>query len=340
MHRTRFINPFAVFGLVLFGVIACDDASIPTQKVITGTAQLSEPSTLPAGSKLQVVLEDISRADIAAQPVADLEQDATQPLHFVLTYNHDLLQAGRRYNLRGRIIDARGQLLWTTDTQLSPATSDTPVTLKLIAVATKPTPQQALFYQCDKQSLLVKIEGESASLFLGERVFALHKMMSGSGIHFQSEEADFWSKGDEAFLTIAGESRQHCTLQPQALSLAAAEGATLWASGNEPPWLLIRQKDDTIALTQAYGADVRTFSNLTEQVNTEQAVQLNATSADQTLTLVIKPTPCVDSMSGKQFPLTLNLELGDTKLDGCGQPLSGSTIPSNHFPAAQSVDTK
>ncbi|MDN3637233.1 YbaY family lipoprotein [Simiduia curdlanivorans] len=324
MHRTRALRQFAaLLGLVL-GVIGCDDASIPTQKVITGTAQLSEPSKLPPNSKLQVVLEDISRADIAAQPIADLEQDATQPLNFALSYNHDHLQPNRRYNLRGRIVDARGELLWVTDSQLSPPASNTPVTLKLVAVPSRSVPPQSLFYQCEKHSLLVKIEGESASLFLGERVFALHKMMTASGIHYQSEEADFWSKGDEAFLTIAGESRQHCTLQPQALSLAAAEGATLWASGNEPPWLLIRTKDDALTLTQDYGAEVLTFHHLIEKTHNSNIIQLKAESEDQALTVLIEQKACADTMSDRVYPLTLALEFNETKLSGCGQNLTQS----------------
>ena len=221
MHRKRnAIKALSLIGLFIFVTSGCDEMPSQTQEAIVGRAILPEPADVPAGSRLEVILEDISRADIAAQPIAELQQDATQPFTFRLTYNNEFLNAKGRYNLRGRIIDPSGKLLWRTESQAPIPKASAEVILKLVPATTKTSLTQDLFYQCEQLSLLVKIDGDNASLFIGERVLALHKMASASGVHFQSEEADFWSKGDEAILSLAGESRRYCSMQPLAISLA------------------------------------------------------------------------------------------------------------------------
>ncbi|MCT0218611.1 YbaY family lipoprotein [Synechococcus sp. CS-1329] len=106
--------------------------------VIEGTASYRERIALPAGASLKVELQDVSRADAAAEVLArTVVSPAGQvPLPFALTYDDAAIRPGRRYTVRATI-HHQGRLLFTTDQMvpvLTGAGSTGPLQLQLVAV--------------------------------------------------------------------------------------------------------------------------------------------------------------------------------------------------------------
>jgi heat shock protein HslJ len=86
-------------------------------------------------ANLEVIIEDVSRADTRAEVIArTLVADARQlPARFSIDYPVERILPGHRYNVRGRI-EQQGRLLFISDThhELPPAGSTGPFELRLV----------------------------------------------------------------------------------------------------------------------------------------------------------------------------------------------------------------
>lgn len=96
-----------------------DDGMEGAQPVtITGAAAYRQRIALPPDATVIVTLEDVSRADALAEKLAE-ERIATQgaqvPIPFALTVDRAALDPRHTYAVRVRILDADGNLMWTTD---------------------------------------------------------------------------------------------------------------------------------------------------------------------------------------------------------------------------------
>lgn len=89
------------------------------QTIIEGMLFYFQRIALPADSIAKIKLSDISIADISAPVLASetIELAGKQvPIAFKLKVDSHQLKIGRSYSIRGTIVDATGQLIWTTDT--------------------------------------------------------------------------------------------------------------------------------------------------------------------------------------------------------------------------------
>lgn len=87
------------------------------QASLAGTASYRERMALPPDAVLEVTLEDVSRADAAAEVLGRtrLESPGQPPIKFTITYDPARLIDGHRYNVRARITRA-DSLMFVTDT--------------------------------------------------------------------------------------------------------------------------------------------------------------------------------------------------------------------------------
>jgi putative lipoprotein len=110
-------------GLILVQS-ACGGMDITVNPVVPlvvrfeGTAVYSEPVELPGGAVLRVLIEDVSRADAAADVVAETRVDdpGRLPAGFAIEYAADRILPGHRYNVRGRV-EQQGRLLFISDSR-------------------------------------------------------------------------------------------------------------------------------------------------------------------------------------------------------------------------------
>lgn len=127
---------------------------------------------------------------------------------------------------------------------------------------------------------------------------------------------EFWSKGEEARLSIDGDTlqcRPSDTRPPWAE--AQADGAQLRAVGQEPGWVL----------TVENGADGKRLRLQRMGQNEEiwharrRSDGLSYETLDREVMARVAPGPCVDTMSGDRFPVVVTVQLDDLTLRGCGR---------------------
>ena len=104
---------------------ALGDAASAT---LTGTVTHLPRIALPPDAVVVVRLLDVSRADAPSTPLAEsrVEAPGQVPIPFSLGYDPSQIQPRRRYVVRAEILDARGALLWTTDTAYPVLTNGAP----------------------------------------------------------------------------------------------------------------------------------------------------------------------------------------------------------------------
>jgi len=188
-----------------------------TQSVkIEGTVTHVERRLLTGNLVLKVVLEDISRMDVAAETIARFEQPIKSqiPLKFELNYDPKVLKPGHRYNLRARIENTdNGKLEWLT-TEPYPyipnITKNIELQVRSIGKAQKVAAQQ-LRYQCGNSKVEVLLIGkDTIKLTQGGRKWILKQTPSASGSKYQNSQISFWMKGKSAHLEPKGEDGVNC----------------------------------------------------------------------------------------------------------------------------------
>lgn len=116
-----------------------------TAGVVWGTLTKLDRMALPPGTRAKVLLVDAARADAPAVELGSTQITTTGnqvPLHFLVPYDQARTAAPARPVLQARIEDARGKLLYITDTT-NPVPTDSaapsPIELRLVRV---PGPQK------------------------------------------------------------------------------------------------------------------------------------------------------------------------------------------------------
>ena len=71
-----------------------------------------------------------------------------------------------------------------------------------------------LVYECVAYEFVARLGLDVIALWLEDRYIVLPHVRSGSGALYENGDVSFWSKGDEAMLTVAGKSYQNCHLRP------------------------------------------------------------------------------------------------------------------------------
>jgi uncharacterized lipoprotein YbaY/heat shock protein HslJ len=99
----------AVFAVTLIGL------PLPQQAAITGSATYRERLALPPTSVFEAVLEDVSRADAAAEEIGRvrLEKSGMPPFRFSIPYDRSRIKPDRSYSVRARIL-VDGRLMFIT----------------------------------------------------------------------------------------------------------------------------------------------------------------------------------------------------------------------------------
>ena len=134
---------------------------MPGTATLTGAVSLREPAEIPAGSVLTVTVEDTSRADAPAVPLAQTQIDLTgqrAPIPFALPYPTAALDQRAVYTARARVTMGDRLLFTTTESNRVDVFNPAPADLVLSAVAPPaPTPDAAL---TDTYWKLVDVDGE------------------------------------------------------------------------------------------------------------------------------------------------------------------------------------
>jgi putative lipoprotein len=176
---------------------------------LSGTVSYRERMALPAGAVVRVVLVDVSLVDAPARMIAEQEIRTTSqvPIPFTLAYDASQVDPKHRYGLRASISDVNGRLLWGTTSSHPVFGADAPETHALVLQRAR----EVLAYACDGFAFRVEVAADGVRLSLPEgRSLDLPAVRSASGARYSNGRDTFWSKGDEALLTLDGVEHPGC----------------------------------------------------------------------------------------------------------------------------------
>lgn len=307
-----------------------DNAAAPQRtNAISGTATYNERLTLPAGTQLRVQLIDNQLADSTAAVVAsiDLPAPANPPFAFTLPFEPGKLRASGDYGLHASLRDAEGRLWFATDTR-TPATpgSTAPVRLTLMRVASDPRANLIdSRWQCGEarvDAAFAAAPTNTVTLTLGSGNLVLPQAQSASGARYADTRGnEFWNKGREATLTLAGKPAVNCRQTDTASPWDAARsrGVAFRAVGNEPGWLveISESGGTTLHAELDYGQ-----RGVDATVSGGDGQWSGKTAEGVDVALSVSRSECQDPMSGQAFPASAQLRVGEQTYSGCGRFLT------------------
>jgi len=180
------------------------------------------------------------------------------------------------------------------------------------------------YYECSSgEKIPVNIKNDAAWVFLPYRTIRLPHVPAASGAKYSDGTNTYWSKGEEASIVMGQDEYLNCSNNHQLAIWEHAKltGVDFRAVGNEPGWVL-ELYPDRIEYKGDYGQTQQTFSRpQAERSSSAQQTVYHAGNASATMTILLEPRTCYDTMSGEKFSTTVIIRQETMRLVGCGRPL-------------------
>ncbi|MGV0911511.1 META domain-containing protein [Martelella sp. FOR1707] len=286
---------------LLASLLAATTAHAQDMREITGEAMMRERLALPDDAELVVEARGFQNAPLAMH--SDESNGRQVPWPFTLA-----IPAGVTADLSAAIrIDGANRFV-SEPVMIAAGNNDADIGGVMLTAFT-PAAFGSTF-MCGDIRLQLGFQGEEAVVETDERIYHLAPAISADGAKYQSEDGRnvFWSKGDDALVTLDGEDLPDCFMMP-------AEAENSWsAQGNEPGWRAVIA-GDRFMLDMNYGDD-RLDLRLPEPQVVDGAHRYDF---DQyALAFSVRAEMCQDDMSGRLFPQSVELETATGTLKGCG----------------------
>jgi len=184
---------------------------------------------------------------------------------------------------------------------------------------------QTFVYECAVGNpITVRVEGETAWLFLASGTKSLPHVVSASGVRFSDGATSYWNKGAEASFVLEGQMYSACR-NNRARAIwedAKFRGVDFRAIGNEPGWHLEIYDDEKVLFTNNYGQDSHQFSFVAPMSDPASRTSRYDLHGDvHRLSIELEGTACSDSMSGEPFQTRVLLLFDGKEYFGCGRAL-------------------
>jgi uncharacterized membrane protein len=183
------------------------------------------------------------------------------------------------------------------------------------------SPGAFLVYECNGYEFVARRGAAEMALWLEDGYVVLPQGADDSGTVYEDGDVSFWSDGDEAMLTVAGQDYQNCRLRTERVPWedARQRGVEFRAVGNEPGWYLEIQGSRLLFVGQ-HGTTRIMVPDAVAQHAGRARVYRGATGTQQ-LQVDIEDQPCADSMSGESFSSRVTVRVDGAAYQGCGQAL-------------------
>ena len=200
--------------------------------------------------------------------------------------------------------------------------------LLLVATNVVANPQsvaQAFVYECgDGYNFTASLEDDEIWLFLPKETVNLKQVPSASGTKYSKGSTSYWTKGDEALLTIDKQTHKDCkNNRAKAIwETAKLNGADFRGVGNEPAWNVEISEQQKIVFITDYGKSRYEFPK-SERIVSQSAGTANYESRNDKhpIKVLITGAPCSDSMSGELFESKVTVTFDEKTFNGCGKAL-------------------
>ena len=236
------------------------------------------------------------------------------PIAFELSVDPADLPESGQLMFRGGIRSHPGPLRVTEAIEIEARAGE----VDLGPVRLRPVPEAAfgVSYACGEQGVVFGALGEYQRLVVDGEVFDLEPEVSASGARYvavDGSETEFWSRGDEAMVTVNGEVLPEC-------ERLRAPSLPLRALGHEPSWLILID-EDAIALNLDFGARQIDFPAVAPEISAG-GFRYVTEADDSRLTLVLDRQACNDTMADVAYPLRARFTLdGDARVGCAGAPI-------------------
>nr|WP_295383318.1 YbaY family lipoprotein [Pseudoxanthomonas sp.] len=310
---------------------AADARAAPTADAATtihGEAAYRERIAAPPGAVLTVQLIDNRLADTPTAIIASTEvKDAKgPPFAFDLPYDAAKIRPDGSYGLHASLRDGTGKLWFVTDTRTNVVPGDGQAAkLAMIRVADASADAAVVKtqWQCGDQRIGASFDNgpaDNVTLDLGDKPLVLPHAVAASGARYADTAGnEFWTKGREGMLTLAGKKKLECSQTDEASPWDAARerGIAFRAVGNEPGWLVEVGAGKAPSLHAELDYGERKLDVAGAEATADGF--RGRTRDGVTVALVATRKACQDDMSGQDFPATAELTVGDKTYRGCGR---------------------
>jgi membrane-bound inhibitor of C-type lysozyme/uncharacterized membrane protein len=179
-----------------------------------------------------------------------------------------------------------------------------------------------LVYDCNGFDFIARVGPGEIALWLPDQYLILSQVRSASGTLYEEGDISFWSKGEEAMLTLGADIHQNCQLQPSRVPWedARRRGVDFRAIGNEPGWYIEIQSGRQLLFVYDFGMQRLLVPDPGPQITGNKRVH-ESVSGSQMFRVEIVDETCVDTMSDERFPEQVTIIHGNTHYQGCGQSL-------------------
>jgi membrane-bound inhibitor of C-type lysozyme/uncharacterized membrane protein len=188
-----------------------------------------------------------------------------------------------------------------------------------------------LVYDCDGFEFVARLGAGEMALWLPDQYVVLSQARSASGTLYEEGDISFWSKGDDAMLTIGAQQYLNCQLQPRRAPWedARRRGVVFRAVGNAvvedsetaPGWQLEISRERQLLFATDYGMQRIVVQDSGGQQDNATGVYEGRTDA-HTLKVDIRNQECVDSLNAEVLPAQVVVTLDATAYRGCGRYLA------------------
>lgn len=242
------------------------------------------------------------------------------PIGFELSVETTELPENGPLVFRGGIRSHPGPLRVTETVEIEQLSGQ----IDLGSLRLRPVPEAAfgIPYLCGERDVVFGSLGEYQRLVVDDEVFDLERAVSASGARYvavDGSETEFWSRGEEAMVTLGGEVLPNC-------ERLSAPALPLRALGHEPSWLILMD-EDAISLTLDFGARQIDFPFVEPEISAA-GIRYVTEADDSRLTLVLDRQPCSDTMADLAYPFRARYSLdGEVGLGCAGSPNDVLTGP-------------
>jgi putative lipoprotein len=183
------------------------------------------------------------------------------------------------------------------------------------------SPSTSVMWQCGELRLEARSHGDGVALHMPDRTLTLSIAESASGARYVDGAGnEFWSKAQEARLTLAGGRATRCvvtTARPPWVE-ARERGVVYRALGQESAWIVEMGpgKNPPLLVTLDYGS--RVLRVVSSGVAPGRNVY-RGRAGETVVKLIVTPGPCRDTMSGEDYETRAELRVGEAIYTGCGR---------------------
>jgi heat shock protein HslJ/uncharacterized membrane protein len=262
---------------------------------VAGSVAYRERIALPEGSELLVVLNG------AFGQVGEtrLTPGGQVPLPFTIS-----TEESGPLTLRAALFSGGAQI-WLT-AEIPVPEGETDIDLGVLDLKRHVPLGFSTSMQCGDRMIDVGFAGEAARLRDGARVIDLQPEPAASGAKFGDGAGNgFWSRGNRALVTLAGEDLPECVP-------VISPTLPLVARGNEPGWVLTLAHEGVVYSGQDGS---RREVPLPAAAETDGAIVFDGGDG---LAVRVTDALCRDTMTGMPFPYSVGLTLDGVELSGCG----------------------